>query len=251
MSELADLRDLVGCTCPTAKRRSTSARVGCNKCGASAIVGAQASIEYAEDTVTYTGPDARPPNFAIAHAESAAYMSPCRKSKRGVGFYLAMQELEDGQELARETYVEGYNGPPWVWSVDDSDYELACDGSESCRRDCSVRCVHAEARAIMDLPPYLSESPARLRMVHVKIDHFTGRVVPGNGPSCVACSKIILDRGIGGIWLYEKGDGVWVDAMGQLTNAGAWRYYPALEFHEISLATSGVYQIRRAAPRRE
>lgn len=248
MSEIEDLREIAGCTCDPSKRRSSSARVVCKACGSSAVVAA-GGAEFAQDTVTVDGPLARPPSFAIAHAEHAAAQSPCRKSKRGASIYRVLNVLEDGREVAQETHVQGYNGPPWVYQGDEPDYELACDGSEACRKSCGDRCLHAEARAIMELVPFLAEAPSALRMVHVKIDPETGRVVAGNGPSCVPCSKTILDRGIHGIWLYECVGSPRVAPDGRLAYQGAWRYYRALEFHEISMAFAGVHHIRRGTRR--
>ena len=245
MSEFAELRELVGCSCPPLSRKS--ARVVCIRCGAATVTNGETSESLAEDFVTYVGIDARPPAFAIAAAESAAARVVCHKSRRGVSVYRMIDDLGDGIENCQHTMVSGYNGPPWVWDGDDPDYELACDGSAACRKDCAERCVHAEERALLAMVPALSDAPSSLRMVHVKIDD-SGRAVPGKPPCCVKCSRLILDQGIGGIWLYEALPGRWVNREGGTQGApGVWRYYPTKDFHEITMANLGLYQVGKAA----
>jgi deoxycytidylate deaminase len=245
----ADLREIAGCSCPK-DRQPRAARVICKACGGSSVVRLDAPREeYAQDVVTYVGQEAKPPSFAIAAALLAATCSPCHKSKRGVAVYRMLEALDGGQERVEQTLVQGYNGPPWLWTGDDLDREMGCDGSEACRRDCGRRCVHAEARALLSLPPDLADAPSSLRLVHVGLgdDH---RVVAGKGPSCEACSKTILDQGVGGIWLYER-LGQWLTADGRKQEGnvpGIWRYYPARDFHEITCLNLGIYQVRRRAP---
>lgn len=234
---------LAGCTCPAPRQ----ARLECKRCGADAIARNDDPV-LAEQIVSYIGNDAGPPGFAIAAAETAAAMSPCAKSRRGAAFYQATHDMGDGTELARQTRVDGYNGPPWVWSRDQSgdqpSREMACDASEACRRDCAKRCLHAEERALLALATTrLLDNPSDLRLVHVKIGA-DGRVVPGKGPSCTDCSKKILDMGIGGIWLFEKQSGLWY-RDGKLGDPpGRWAYYPAEEFHAISSSATGLYQVK-------
>ncbi len=248
MNDLDELRRAAGCTCPPATRNSTAAVIVCKKCGAQAVERDQnIREEFARDIVFYDGPKAKPPAFAIADAEAAAARSPCQKSRRGASVYRMLTELGavDGwlAERVEQTYAEGYNGPPWIWDGDDPDYEMACDGSEACRRDCGQRCLHAEERAIRSLVPALSDYANALRMVHVKINP-EGRAVPGKGPCCIACSKVILDSGLGGIWLYETTPGKWLRGDKIVSGPGVWRYYPAREFHEAAMTNLKIYQVR-------
>lgn len=60
---------------------------------------------------------------------------------------------------------------------------------------------------------------AKMEIVHVKIGA-DGKVVAGGGPSCVMCSREMLDAGIGAVWLYQAYDG---DCM--------WTRYTAEGFH--------------------
>ena len=252
-TNIDELRRLSGCTCPGATRDTTAAKIVCKRCGAEVVMrDPNSREEFARDIVLYTGLKAKPPGFAIASAEGAAARSPCQKSKRGASVYRMLTDLVavDGERAERveQTYADGYNGPPWIWDGDDPDFELACDGSEACRKSCGKRCVHAEQRALLALIPTLSDYSSALRMVHVELGP-DGRVMAGKGPSCIDCSKLILDSGIGGIWLYETAPGVWFkDDKRAESPPGIWRYYTARAFHEATMTNLGIYQIRRMEP---
>jgi len=187
--------------------------------------------------VTFIGPTAAPPSFAIEAAESVAAESPCQKRKVGISIYVSAWSLPGGREVVEPGAIaSGFNGPPDPG---------VCDGSTLCRRDCAKRCVHAETRAIAEVdtvhPEYLYE-PHRVRLVHVKLDD-SGKIMPCDGPSCVDCSKIILDRGLGGIWLYELGEFVPPTRPEMFSRMPPrWVYYPAAEFHRVTCQRTGVYQ---------
>lgn len=201
-----------------------------------------------------------PPDVAIAEALQTAALSPCAKSKRGVVAYART-------DPPRVIGV-GFNGPP---------RDIRCDGSWSCQADCGKRCVHAEVRAIRDLPT----TPTLRRwivLVHVKIGE-DGRLVAGGGPSCWQCSREILDVGIGGVWLFEaqrwhdevpcgtcnqktviaQGDGTdgvckSCKVAGRLPGllelgrsktiyaqeSGEWRFHTAADFHRATLEACGI-----------
>lgn len=150
----------------------------------------------------------QPPAETIALAEHAAQRSPCMKSKRGAVVY------QHVRSAVPTVLGIGFNGPPGA---------IACDGSESCRRDCGVRCVHAEIRSLMHVVPFQGTD-----LVHVKIGP-TNTLVAGGPPSCVQCSKVIADLGIRGVWLYEQ------------KGCGEWRFYTAENFHAQSLWNAQVY----------
>lgn len=204
--------------------------------------------------VSFVGPDAAPPVWSIEDAESAASRSPCQKRKVGIDIYRCVRALPGGRELVVDTMASGYNGPPWTYEGDDPLDEGDCDGSEACRRDCARRCVHAEPRAIDAVIDSLRDHGNMLRMVHVKLDD-AGKLMACDGPSCVECSKLILDCGIGGIWLYELPTVAEANAAGvthmddpRHVALARWRYYPALEFHEATLDRLRIYQIRKGVP---
>jgi hypothetical protein len=56
-----------------------------------------------------------------------------------------------------------------------------------------------------------------------------GQPVASGDPSCSECSKLILEAGIGSVWL--------------LRSVG-WRAYGAVEFHELSLQHHNLPRIR-------
>lgn len=169
-----------------------------------------------------------PPSHVIDAARSAAMKSPCAKSKRGaVLFWVG----DDPQGWATEPFAlpssSAFNGPPEPWR---------CDGSESCKKTCGLLCMHAETRClhkaaicgVRKLEPNGFTSQMRgnannYDLVHVKVvgSSVDPIVVPGGPPSCLQCSKAILDAGIRGVWLYLL-----------LPNGeGQWRRYTATEFH--------------------
>jgi hypothetical protein len=158
-----------------------------------------------------------PPDAAIRAALEAAAQSPCVKSKRGVAVY----HIPSGDVMG-----VGYNSQP----------SRRCD--QTCITNCNKLCVHAEHRAIVAAMP-LSKSLRVHDAVHVKLfsmgGPYTGRVpadfdytnalVPSGGPSCWQCSRIILDSGLEGFWLFH------VDG---------WKRYEAEEFHRLSLEFHGL-----------
>lgn len=162
-----------------------------------------------------------PPIFAITQAICIAKESPCR-SKRGVIIY----------DPCKIFFVSSHNGPP---------EPFICPGRDRCRGKCSQLAVHAETRALRcvagigrrDLELVhveLAPEPILLSASGFDVDR---SVIACNGPSCVSCSKEILDaQSIAGIWLYE---------IAVSPNDGAaWRRYSAVEFHRSSLERCGL-----------
>lgn len=147
----------------------------------------------------------QPPQWVIDEAVKAARKSWCAKDQRGVVVW-------DGWGV-----VSAANGPPAPFK---------CSGSAECRAACGKIAGHAEERALMEWgnrPLWRPEA----RMLHIKLEN--DLPVPGGPPSCVGCSRSILMRGrIAGIWL-------WLDAEHADGGVPAWRWYPAVEFHTLSL----------------
>lgn len=203
-----------------------------------------------------------PPDSAIAAAISYARKSPCAKSKRGAAVFY---ERSYGPPERRIVIAgTGFNGPP---------EGVACDGSDACRAHCRVRCQHAEARSVHE--SLHLESLSDCELVHVKV--VDGKLVSGGGPSCVACSGLLLDVKIGGVWLYETTPEEWCPHLDMLCTEcplcqgedcdvchpgigrphcdhdvldrhhghpvveARWRRYTAADFHRISCRTSKVY----------
>lgn len=135
-----------------------------------------------------------PPRYIITFAEGIARRSPCAKSKRGVVLY---------HPSYPDPFGWGHNGQP---------KPLACTGTEACRASCRMICCHAEERAVRDVlrrDRGRSGLGTHLELVHVKVDS-TGALVGGGPPSCVQCSRTILDVGwIARVWLYETTPEEW------------------------------------------
>lgn len=142
-----------------------------------------------------------PPVTAIAAAIAAAEQSPCSKSKRGASVF---------HPATTTIYGVGFNGQP---------SPFACSGSEACRASCSQLCVHAEVRAIRraTFGSWTRELNG-LEMLHVKV--VDGMLVSSGSPSCVQCSREIVDVGLSAMWLYEN---------------DAWKRYTAVDFHQRSI----------------
>lgn len=212
-----------------------------------------------------------PPDYVIEAARLAAIESPCAKSKRGVALF--NREDADRWERSRSLpsdrqsiVARGFNGPP---------ARFACKESMVCRGSCADICMHAEQRAI--IAALGCDDVADLELVHVKI--VDGAVVAGGGPSCLQCSKLVVEVGLRGVWLFEaqhwhdeipcetcgaktlvaQGDGTdcvcasckaWGRYPGVLdlrrtktiydANSGVWRFYRADVFHEATLANNGI-----------
>jgi deoxycytidylate deaminase len=114
-----------------------------------------------------------------AEAVRLAKQSPCEKSKRGVVI------VKDDVIVGR-----GFNGPPGGY---------ACAGV--CREYCSEYTVHAEMRAVFNaLMSGVSLFGARA--YHVKA--VDGVAVPKGIPSCLPCSKHMLDVGLSEIVLMDE-----------------------------------------------
>lgn len=138
-------------------------------------------------------------NAALKMAVKMANTSPCQKSKRGVAVV-----TQQGRVFV------GHNHPPRGFVCD-----AACLASGKCARSA----VHAE----MDALANARYAVFNAEVVHVKV--VDGAAVASGGPSCVECSKAILDAGCSAVWLLHE-DGL--------------KRYPADEFHRLSLQANAL-----------
>lgn len=188
-----------------------------------------------------------PPSLAIEAARASAVWSPCAKSKRGASLFCV---AANGAEVL---VAVGFNGQPEGFS---------CTGTEACRRDCAKLCVHAEQRALQQLGCDDRDGNAIVELVHVKV--VDGLVVSGGPPSCWQCSRLVVEAGIRGVWLFEtiacpSDDcamciGLFCNACspadlstmpcehasderhrGMQPPRGEWNFYTATEFHTATL----------------
>jgi deoxycytidylate deaminase len=176
--------------------------------------------------------ESTPPQEAIEAAIRAARegraQGACLKSSRGAAVF----------SRALGVFGVGHNGQPPPFQ---------CRGDAACREACGKLCVHAEERAIMAALPLRMGRAVTLELVHVKV--VGGELVAGGGPSCVTCSRTILDVGLDGVWLYEQP--VWIDRPSQgffpkvteyPDGDPRWRRYTAEEFHHLTLYGLGLVE---------
>jgi hypothetical protein len=147
---------------------------------------------------------------AIDAAWSAGARSPCAKSKRGVAVF-------SGRPGFAGPIVADHNGPP---------APFICDGSDACKAACGKVAVHAEERALHSYRSVVGD-PAGAHVLHLKV--VDGEPVPSDTPSCVTCSRSMLELRVGWVWLW--------------TSEG-WKVWTATEFHHATLANLGLPALR-------
>jgi len=148
---------------------------------------------------------------ALRDAIEAGRQSPCAKSKRGVVIF---------RRTGRDILGTGFNAPPPGFT---------CDGSETCRAACSNVAVHAEQAALIDAHRH-RRPLGGAEMIHIKI--VDGQPVAGGGPSCPDCSKLILQAGLGIVWLLEAREG---------HPNGVWVRRTPEDFHNETLRNCGLH----------
>lgn len=217
----------------------------------------------------------QPPSEIIEAARQAALRSPCAKSKRGV--VLFNPRMIDHPLMARRSSPPhaiatlGFNGPPRGFE---------CKDSMQCRGNCAEICMHAEQRAILSALSHSTQLIDDLELVHIKAvagpEPGGGGIVAGGPPSCLQCSRLVVDVELRAVWLWESTDAVGMAIDGApVFNEGAgcscgarsetfdrlrpgstgiaihrtpwcpamgahaeWRRYTAVEFHRATLATN-------------
>lgn len=205
---------------------------------------------------------AQPPTYVIEAARLQAIQSPCSKSKRGVVLFneervwqfVQSRELFAGFD-PRESFIgaRGFNGPP---------SGFVCGDSALCRDNCGRVCMHAEQRAILQ---HVANDEINMDLVHLKV--IDGVVVAGGPPSCLECSRLVVEVGLRGVWLFESTDWVGKEhepppcecgALGSATYKMAvchqptcprmllfseWRHYSAAAFHRATLRYYGLLDL--------
>jgi deoxycytidylate deaminase len=138
---------------------------------------------------------------AIIAAIGAARGSTCAKDQRGA----AVWHHNYGHMVAAS------NGPPTPF---------VCDGSSQCAKACGKLAVHAEERALL---AYMRGAGGMavhdMQVLHIRV--VGGEPVTSGTPSCITCSRTMLEAGVSWVWL-------WHDA--------GWTGYSAADFHAASLA---------------
>ena len=142
-----------------------------------------------------------PPEEILEEAIASANNSFCRSKRGAVIFRLRNDRVG---VLASS----GWNHQP---------SPFPCDRTETCKATCGKTAVHAEQMAILHMGEWRWSS--HFEILHVKT--VDGLLVPSGPPSCLECSKLILEAGIEHVWLFHE-DG--------------WKRYGAEEFHRLTLA---------------
>lgn len=136
-----------------------------------------------------------PSAHAVRSAIDIARMSPCAKSQRGAVLFVSR-----GHRTEIVAYDNNHQPPPF-----------ACTKSPACFEHCGMLCLHAEQAALLALGAHEIEAEhdgrdgygrRDMSMLHIKV--VDGQPVAGGPPSCLQCSRLIVDSDIEGIWLYQE-----------------------------------------------
>lgn len=140
--------------------------------------------------------------FWLEALRERAIEGPCSKSKRGAML------LDNGFVTMQ------VNGPPG---------KRICTRDAVCRAACSQICVHAEERALsVWLRGWVSSKPPTgAHVIHVAVNA-SGQPRSKGTPSCVTCSRSMLDAGVETVWLFGG-------------EPAAWRGWTAEDFHAETL----------------
>lgn len=165
-----------------------------------------------------------PPADMIDFAVRAAMEGRCAKSKRGVVIYDPIREVAPGDEAAfaaiggppARVWSSAYNSPPHPFQCARDIPAPDANPLATCGERCRKLAVHAEERAILqalrDWPRRESHERIKnprvrrdlslfgLHLLHVKV--VNGVAVPGGPPSCIQCSRLIVETGPD-VWLWE------------------------------------------------
>ena len=123
----------------------------------------------------------------VRAAIAAARRSSCAKDQRGA----AVWHNNGG------TIIAASNGPP---------DPFICDGSDACKASCGKVAVHAEVRAVNRYLRLASGLACTgMNVLHIRV--VNGQPVTSGPPSCVACSRDMLDAGVAEVWLWHGSEG--------------------------------------------
>lgn len=136
-------------------------------------------------------------NLAI----QVANQSSCSKSSRGVVIANATGTL----------VAVASNSPP---------YPFQCTGSDKCKLNCRNVAIHAEERALLRAGDRANGGT----LVHIKT--VDGKPVMSGGPSCIQCSRLIVEARLSEVWLFSYG--------------AKWRKWTAEQFHKDTMANHGI-----------
>lgn len=94
-----------------------------------------------------------------------------------------------------------------------------CTSDQACKSSCATFAIHAEQDVLLQAGREADGS----EMLHLKT--VDGAIVRSGPPSCVQCSKLMLQAGVVAVWLCHE---------------GGWRRYSVAEFHRASAIANGI-----------
>ncbi|HET8574696.1 MAG TPA: hypothetical protein VFM02_00800 [Candidatus Paceibacterota bacterium] len=162
----------------------------------------------------------------LNRAKNAARASPCKHSKRGAVIF---------HSTTGEVFSVGNNHPPGTnlceqycpLPIDPGKKNIIQTASPKLQ-SCNKLVIHAEMDALLFL-----RNQGRILvfseydLLHLKVAGHKNKEIPipSGPPSCVSCSRHILDKGFRGVWLLETDEG----------KKPIWNYYATAVFHQLSL----------------
>lgn len=99
---------------------------------------------------------------------------------------------------------------------------FTCMNNENCKKICNKICVHAEERAILSALDKYGDLWDCICM-HLKI--VNGKPVPSGNPSCVTCSRKLLECKVKYMYLWQE---------------QSWKRWTSEEFHHETLLNLGL-----------
>jgi hypothetical protein len=166
-------------------------------------------------------PDPTSLQLRLAELVNAAAAGPCCKSKRGVLF------------IADDALSIAVNGPAGG---------APCGNDDACREACASICNHAEMRAILRalLKPR-TRALRKMHVIHIAVDA-SGRPRSKPVPSCITCSRDMLEVGVEAVWLWGGDLVLEEDADGdkRVVAEPGWRGWPMAAFHAETLRNCGL-----------
>lgn len=140
---------------------------------------------------------------------------PCCKSKR-VSAIISSDTIEIYDDICQHPYIVATNTPPG---------KLKCLNNEECKKNCNKYCVHAEENVILKAYSLKTIEVLGGTILHLKI--VDGKAVPSGNPSCIYCSRKILQCGLKYMFLFHE---------------TGWKRYTAEEFQLETMNTLGIEQ---------
>lgn len=174
------------------------------------------------------------PAHVFSECITIARCSPCQ-SKRGVVIFSESGGYQTSSGTSGRIITRGFNRPP---------APFVCDGSDRCKQTCGRSAVHAEQVALL-AAGWQAHGES---LLHIKV--VDGQPVGSLNPSCLECSKLILEAGIVRVYLLHDSGSVslrgstfsWEPIDEHLVVAG----YMAEEFHRRTAEDWHSIQLVRA-----